>query len=408
MANRYWVAATASTWNATAGTKWSTTSGGAGGAAVPTAADDVFFDANSPSNCTTAGSGRPCRSLNFTGYTNTFTVASGIPVNIGDASAPAGNVALKLSSGMTLAMSGAINLVSTYSGAEQTITCAGKTLPNTIFVGPNSASSPIYGLADAFNGYGITHQSGTFKTNNYNVTCGDGGFNVTTTNTKTITLGTSTLDPGRTLAFDATHNASLSASSALLKITPPQTGANDPSYSLGGTGLHWGEIQLAFFTYSMTASRSVSFGGAGGYAHSLYIYHDGSNPNSYGWTLLLPASAFSAPIYLEGDLTSGAVAPQYGPLVWLQSPSSTYGLTVTGTLGGVYGNGVITILGGGGKPCMMQGVNMSYTTFNNETLWATWKGTSFGSTDNGNNVGRIRFDSKVPMFGKQSMLGCGI
>lgn len=42
MANRYWVGGNAN-WDATAGTKWATTSGGAGGAAVPTAADDVFW-----------------------------------------------------------------------------------------------------------------------------------------------------------------------------------------------------------------------------------------------------------------------------------------------------------------------------------------------------------------------------
>ena len=46
MANRYWVGGSA-TWNATVGTKWATTSGGAGGASVPTSADDVFLDAAS-------------------------------------------------------------------------------------------------------------------------------------------------------------------------------------------------------------------------------------------------------------------------------------------------------------------------------------------------------------------------
>jgi hypothetical protein len=43
MAARYWVGGT-DNWNGTAGNKWATTSGGAGGAAVPVAADDVFID----------------------------------------------------------------------------------------------------------------------------------------------------------------------------------------------------------------------------------------------------------------------------------------------------------------------------------------------------------------------------
>ena len=42
MADRYWVGGTAN-WDGTAGTKWATSSGGLGGASVPTSADDVFF-----------------------------------------------------------------------------------------------------------------------------------------------------------------------------------------------------------------------------------------------------------------------------------------------------------------------------------------------------------------------------
>ena len=46
MANRYWVGGTG-TWDTTAGTKWSTTSGGTGGASVPVTGDVAIFDANS-------------------------------------------------------------------------------------------------------------------------------------------------------------------------------------------------------------------------------------------------------------------------------------------------------------------------------------------------------------------------
>ena len=46
MANRYWVGGTG-TWDASNTTNWSATSGGAGGASVPTTADTVFFDTNS-------------------------------------------------------------------------------------------------------------------------------------------------------------------------------------------------------------------------------------------------------------------------------------------------------------------------------------------------------------------------
>ena len=76
MANRYWVGGTA-TWDGTAGTKWALTSGGAGGQAVPTSADTVFFDANSGANTVTIGSGTAvCSTLTMTGFTGTLAFGS--------------------------------------------------------------------------------------------------------------------------------------------------------------------------------------------------------------------------------------------------------------------------------------------------------------------------------------------
>lgn len=49
-ANRFWISPTPSNWNNTA--NWATTSGGAGGASVPGAADNVTFDNNGIGNCT--------------------------------------------------------------------------------------------------------------------------------------------------------------------------------------------------------------------------------------------------------------------------------------------------------------------------------------------------------------------
>ena len=81
MANRFWVGGTA-TWDATAGTKWATTSGGGGGAAVPTSSDAVFFDgASGAITVTTSGSSTDtCLSIDFTGFTGTFDHASGTTV----------------------------------------------------------------------------------------------------------------------------------------------------------------------------------------------------------------------------------------------------------------------------------------------------------------------------------------
>jgi hypothetical protein len=64
MADRYWVGGTAN-WDATAGTKWSATNGGAGGASVPTAADDVYFTLLSGLVTVTVSATANCRDLNF-------------------------------------------------------------------------------------------------------------------------------------------------------------------------------------------------------------------------------------------------------------------------------------------------------------------------------------------------------
>ncbi len=77
MALRYWVGGTAN-WDGTAGTKWSATSGGAGGASVPTVADDVFFDANSGTGIVTLTAAANVLTIDFTGYTGTFTFGANL------------------------------------------------------------------------------------------------------------------------------------------------------------------------------------------------------------------------------------------------------------------------------------------------------------------------------------------
>jgi hypothetical protein len=67
MADRYWVGG-AGSWNST--TKWSTTSGGASGASVPTSADNAIFDASSGSGAVhyivTVSDSSTCANLTFT------------------------------------------------------------------------------------------------------------------------------------------------------------------------------------------------------------------------------------------------------------------------------------------------------------------------------------------------------
>jgi len=178
MADRYWVGGTAS-WDATAGTKWATTSGGAGGSAVPGASDDVFFDAASGAVTVTVAAGTAtCKNLDFTGFTGTFAGTGTLSIR--------GNTTL--AAGMTRTYTGPINIA---GGVTQTLTTNGKALASTITV---AAASTTLSLSDALNNgtAQILVNIGTFLTNNNTVTCGT--FASATSNACVITLGSSTIN----------------------------------------------------------------------------------------------------------------------------------------------------------------------------------------------------------------------
>lgn len=73
MADRFWVGdGLDNYWNYP--DCWSDTSGGLGGAGIPTRDDDVYFDANSMNQCTLDATGwGDCKSLTIDGYSNTLT-----------------------------------------------------------------------------------------------------------------------------------------------------------------------------------------------------------------------------------------------------------------------------------------------------------------------------------------------
>ena len=173
MADRYWVGGTAN-WDGTAGTKWATTSGGAGGASVPTSADDVFFTNLSTGTCTISSGNTGAKSINCTGFTGTLAGTGDITVS--------GSVTLV--AGMTFSHSGILTVAGT-----ATITSAGKTFGGAFFV--NGAGITV-SLADAISvTLNLVLTQGTFTTNNFNVTAA--GFNSSNSNTRTVNLGSSTV-----------------------------------------------------------------------------------------------------------------------------------------------------------------------------------------------------------------------
>ncbi len=118
-ATRYWISGTGN-WSDT--THWSTSSGGAGGASVPTSSDDVTLDANSGTGNVTIDVNSNAASLSCTGYTGTLTLNSGVSLSV------AGSITL--AAGMTFSPNAFSTINMTGIG---TLTSAGKLFPQTNF-----------------------------------------------------------------------------------------------------------------------------------------------------------------------------------------------------------------------------------------------------------------------------------
>ena len=173
MADRYWVGGTAA-WDGTAGTKWALTSGGAGGEAVPTSADDVFFNAASGAvTCTISTGNTGAKSINCTGFTGTLTGTAAITVS--------GSVTLV--AGMAYSFSGQMTLNGT-----GTLTSAGKTFNNIIVDGAGitvTLGNSLSQGATSTNIFSLTQ--GTLALAGFTLTCGI--FSSNNTNTRAISFG---------------------------------------------------------------------------------------------------------------------------------------------------------------------------------------------------------------------------
>lgn len=121
MASRFWTGAVNSgtgTWDASNTANWSTTTGGAGGASVPTSADAVFFDANSGSGTCTLGANVVFQTINMTGYTGTINFST-------FKMSTSQNAATIINTGNTATLTGLKLIEATYAGATGTRTIIG-------------------------------------------------------------------------------------------------------------------------------------------------------------------------------------------------------------------------------------------------------------------------------------------
>lgn len=191
MASRYWVGGTAS-WTSSNTTNWSTTSGGSGGASVPTAADDVYID---------TGSG-----------TGTISIASaGLSVKSLTMSCPA-TLTLSVFTSLNVVtifnmVSGAFNL-----NSGNNITC------DTFSSGGTNARNMNFGTLGTIQ---ITAPSGIVLNLPYATNCtitGTGDKFVLATSDPTSTVGR-TVNIGTSVAFGSVFAPSLQCTTGIDPLT---------------------------------------------------------------------------------------------------------------------------------------------------------------------------------------------
>jgi hypothetical protein len=236
--SRYWIGGTG---NWTDRTHWAVTSGGTGGAQLPTATEDVYFDANSfsaASQTVTITSTTNFKNFTWTGATNspTFTSDGNNTINC------YGSFTLIANMTFTLIATDSLNFRSTSAGT--TVTSAGKAFACDVAF---NGTGGVWALQDAFNigSRQLTLTAGTLNTNDVSVTCGD--MNISGTTTRTLTLATSTVTCTSWTATTVT-NLTLTATSALIVMTGSNTFA--------GGGKTYGRVQFTGTTCTISGNNT--------------------------------------------------------------------------------------------------------------------------------------------------------
>lgn len=241
MSNRYWVGGSG-TWNTSSTTNWSTASGGASGASVPTAADSVFFD-----------------------QAGTYTVTMTGALTCLDITVSAGTVTFATGTAPTLAISGSMSLLagtvwSSTAGITFNATTTGKTVTtNGTSLGGNvtfNGTNGVWTLGSALTSVGgINVTAGTFDTSasgNYAVTCP--AFSFSNTNTRTINLNASTItiSSATSIALSAANITNLTFSAGTSQI----------NLSNSISGISSGGLTFNNVSFTSAAASAITITGA--------------------------------------------------------------------------------------------------------------------------------------------------
>lgn len=259
MASRFWVGGTG-TWDNATTTNWSASTGGAGGASVPAAADAVTFDGSSGGGVVTVAAtingSNTISSLTMGAFTGTLDFSVNNPsVSMGSMSiSGAGTRTLKLGSGtFTLTAPSTTNIFDASTTTGLTFLCG----TSTIAFVPSSTPNNSFGMA----GGGLTY-------NNVSFTFGSSAARAAFI-TGNNTINVLTIGPNINMQFSAGATQTLTSlvangaagSSGLL--LGGASGVSTISIASGSINLIWIGVRSLTFSGGATfaAANSLDLGG---------------------------------------------------------------------------------------------------------------------------------------------------
>lgn len=268
MADRYWVGGTGA-WTTSSTTVWSASSGGASGASVPTAVDNVIFDSATTYTVTLTGA-LTCLSFTVSAGTVTFT-STGTPTVSGS---------MSLSTGTIWNATGTITFAAVATG--NTIRTNNTTLAASItFNGVGGGWQLLDNLTFAST-KGITLTAGAFDANNNNIFMNFFGSAGAVTRTLTMGSGTWTVSAATTTAWNipgSATNITVNAGTSTISMT----GATAKSF-LGSS--------KTYYKLNQGGAGALTISGANTFADitssaapSTILFPAGSTTTVYGFSV---------------------------------------------------------------------------------------------------------------------------
>lgn len=335
MANRYWVGAGNGVWNTQA--RWSATSGGSGGATIPTSADNVFFDANSGSGIVSISASTSCLNIDTTGFAGSITMTSSYALTIV-------GTFLKLT----------VPLTGTSSNNFYISPTAGITMSvdvNNMVTGPNvafqGANTSICLLASNLSGNMISHSNNTLRLQGFKITASstfsntnlasciiDFGATESTIEATTITINPLSVTQNSENASFICNNGTLTSSAArtFKSLTINATTAagailiGSPG-STFTTGITYNAAPASRLNFPTSASTTITVGHFQVNGQTEFCYVGNTSTTVGAGRVSATTTTLNNVIF--DKFTALGTAPWTGDSVGVISPTLTTGITPT-------------------------------------------------------------------------------